>query len=179
MIGWRRLSVLIGVLLVVAALGACGGDDDPDPTVTSAPEATAVVDSPATQSSDPIVGSTATDGICQVTIPDTWFDDGTGRGATEQGDRWSVFGNTISSDEAWTTAKDLLKSQFSTREGVTITEEDRIIIAEMANGRGYVVRERFNDRYCDFSVTANVDRPDEVTAIWIDVSDTLGPVRAE
>ena len=175
MISRRIAPVWASLLLLVIGLGACGGDSEPKPTATSAAEPTAVVDTPATQAPLEVVGSTATDGICQVTIPDTWVDDGTGRGATLGGDRWSVFGNAIANDEAWTAAQDLLKSQMADREGAEITETDSVITVVLPNGRGYVVRERFDDRYCEFSVMASQDQPEEITNIWLGIASTLAP----
>ena len=171
----RIASRAVVLLLVAVALSACGGDSAPDPTATTVVEPTAVLDSPATQAPLDIVGSTATDGICQVTIPDTWVDDGTGRGVTAQGDKWSVFGNRIANDEAWASARELLKSQMSDREGAEITEEANVLTVVLPDGRGYVVRERFEDRYCEFSVMAAIDRPEEITNVWLGVASTIGP----
>ena len=164
-----------GLLVLVFALSACGGDGASDPTATTEAESTAVLDSPATQAPLDIVGSTATDGICQVTIPDTWVDDGTGRGVTAQGASWSVFGNVIANDEAWASARDLLKSQMSELEGAEITETDTVITVVLPDGRGYVVRERFENRYCEFSVMATANQPEEITNVWLGVASTLGP----
>jgi hypothetical protein len=102
-------------------------------------------------------------------------DDGTGRGVTSQGDQWLVFGNKIASDEAWNSARDLLKSQMSGRDGVEIKETDDSISVTLANGRGYVDRVRFRDRYCEFSVMSNRDQPETVTVTWLSVADTLAP----
>jgi hypothetical protein len=165
-------------LVLVLLLGACGGDDGEDPTATALVEPTATTEAPATATVVAGQGSTATDGICQVIIPESWFDDGTGRGATAQGDRWTVFGNAIAGDQAWTSARDLLKSQFSDESGADISESDSTITVVLPNGRGYVVRQRFDDRYCDFSVMARQDRPEEVTAVWLGVASTLGPLSA-
>ena len=173
----RIAPQLVSVLVLALILSACGGDDKSEPTATPSLEPTAVIDTPATQTVATGVGSTATDGICQLTIPDSWVDDGTGRGATAQGDRWSVFGNTIADDEAWTAARDLLKSQMSGRDGAEITEADSTITVVLPNGRGYVVRERFDDRYCEFSVMASQDRAEDITGVWLDVAETLGPLQ--
>jgi hypothetical protein len=166
---------LIAVLIPAVFLGACGGGDKKEPTATAAPGPTTVADSAVTEGTLVSSGSNATDGLCQVTIPETWVDDGTGRGVTSQGDQWSVFGNKIASDEAWNSARDLLKSQMSSHPGADIKETDDSITVTLANGRGYVERVRFKDRYCEFSVMSTRDQPDNVTATWISVAQTLAP----
>jgi len=171
----RRNLGLFSLLIPIALLGACGGDEKKEPTATVVPGTSVVVDTAVTEGTLTSAGSTATDGLCQVTIPDTWVDDGTGRGVTAQGDQWSVFGNMIGSDEAWNSARDLLKSQMSGREGATIEETDTSITVTLASGRGYVDRVRFKDRYCEFSVMSNRDEPDTVTTTWFAVADTLAP----
>jgi hypothetical protein len=177
MIRARSVSGLATLLLAVFVLAACGGDGKKAPTATAEPQGTAVLGTAVTEGPLDIEGSTATDGVCKVTIPDTWVDDGTGQGVTSQGDKWRVFGNRIADDAAWNAARDLLKTQMSSQAGAKITEDDRTITVELANGRGYVHRERFNDRYCEFSVMANRDEPEQVTASWLGVAATLAAVR--
>ena len=153
---------LVGtILLLTLTLAACGGGDDPDPTPIPT----------ATQS---LAGSIATDGICQVTIPDDWADDGTGRGQTLIGDRWTVFGGTIASDDAWNRAVELVKTQVGT-DGADVQQTDTSVTITQAAGRGYVHRERFDDQYCEFSVTTTADRSAEEVATWQQVSATLQP----
>ena len=160
----RRLApILIALLLVV--LAGCGGGDDPDPTPPPIPTSTAS-----------LAGSTATDGICQVTIPDDWVDDGTGRGQTSLGDRWTVFGGTIASDDAWVRAIELVKAQVGT-DGATVDQTDTAITITQANGRGYVHRERFGSRYCEFSVKTTADRSAEVVTEWQQSAATLQPIQ--
>lgn len=171
-----RLNLGLAALLLPAVLlGACGGDGKKEPTATAVPGTSVAVDTAVTEGTLASVGSSATDGVCQVTIPDTWVDDGTGRGVTAQGDNWLVFGNMIGSDEAWNSARDLLKSQMSGRAGAEIKETDDSITVTLANGRGYVDRVRFKDRYCEFSVMSTRDQPDTVTTTWHSVADTLAP----
>jgi hypothetical protein len=167
---------LLPVLCVLSlALIGCGGDDDKSPTSTAAAVSSAALDSSVTQAPLEIVGSTATDGICQITIPDSWVDDGSGRGATAEGDHWLLFGGSIASDADWTAAKDLLKSQLAGKEGALVDEDDDRISISQANGRGYVVRQRFERIYCEFSVTAVREEPDPVTTVWLGVAATLEP----
>lgn len=168
------LWALSGLTLILL-LGACGGGDGQEPTATARVEPTTSSDAPATLTVVPGQGSIATDGMCQVIIPDNWVDDGTGRGATAQGDRWSVFGNHIADDQGWTSAQDLLKSQLGDEVDAKISESDTAITVELPDGRGFVLRQRFEDRYCDFTVMAEQNRPEEVTAIWQGVAATLTP----
>jgi hypothetical protein len=171
-----RLNLsLVALLLPAVLLGACGGGGKKEPTASAVPGTSVAVDTAVTDGTLTTVGSSATDGLCQVTIPDTWVDDGTGRGVTAQGDQWLVFGNMIASDEAWNSARDLLKSQMAGREGAEIKETDDSITVTLENGRGYVERVRFRDRYCEFSVMSSRDQPETVTATWLSVADTLAP----
>jgi hypothetical protein len=169
----------VAVFVLAIALVGCGGDDGDEPTATVAPDTTAVIDTPATQLSSTGAGSVATDGICQINIPDTWVDDGTGRGQTEQGDRWALFGGSLSSDEDWTAARDLLKAQVANQEGVEISESDDEIVVTRPNGHGVVVRKRFDQIYCELAITSRQDRDEQITAAWQDVAETLGPVEAD
>ncbi len=153
-------------LSLIVVLAACGGGGgDPKPTATS--------ETPPTPTVEVVTGSTTTDGICQITIPDDWVDDGTGRGETSLGDRWTLFGGSAATDTAWTAAKDLLKSQFDGVADVTIDDsDDRLTVIE-PNGRGYYLRQRFESTYCDFAVSSIRDNTDEVTQTWVAVSETL------
>ena len=64
---------------------------------------------------------------------------------------------------------------MSSHPGADIKETDDSITVTLANGRGYVERVRFKDRYCEFSVMSTRDQPDNVTATWISVAQTLAP----
>lgn len=163
-----RWSILLVLVLLVAACG--GGDDDPDPTAM--PTGTAMVDAPADGAAF-TGGSIVTDGICQINIPDDWVDDGTGRGETATGDRWTLFGGTAATDIAWTSAKDLLKGQFASREGATVEETDTNVTITLADGRGLYVRERFESRYCEFGITSSGDESEEIIALWRSVANSL------
>lgn len=172
----RALARVLCLCLLMLAVSACGGDDDPEPTASTAPL-------PTQDSVEPIevvvTGSTSSDGVCQVTIPDDWVDVGTGRGTTPQGDRWSLFGGSIASDAAWTSAKDLLRSQMSNAPDAEISDEGDRVTVRAPDGRRYVVRQRFDNRYCELSVTAAQETSDEVQAVWQGVAGTLAPVVGE
>jgi len=172
----RALARLLSLCLLMLTVSACGGDDDPEPTATTAP--------PPTQDSlEPtlavVTGSTASDGVCQVKIPDDWVDVGTGRGTTPQGDRWSLFGGTIASDAAWTSAKDLLRTQMSSAPDAEISDEGDRVTVRTPDGRRFVVRQRFDNRYCELSVTAGQETSEEVQSVWQGVAGTLAPVIRE
>jgi hypothetical protein len=166
----RSLLLLFLIALTVAA---CGGDDDPEPTATIAPPPTNEAPEPTQVLSS---GSTASDGVCQVTIPDDWVDVGTGRGTTPQGDRWSLFGGSIASDAAWTSAKELLRSQMSSAPDAEIADEGDRVVVTTPDGRRYLVRQRFENRYCELSVTANREVTAEQQAVWQGVAATIAPV---
>lgn len=167
---WRWL---VGACLLALTVAACGGNDDPEPAAT-APAQTSASDQPTA-----VTGSTASDGVCQVTIPDNWIDVGTGRGSTAQGDRWSLFGGTIANDAAWTSAKELLRTQMSSAPDAEISDEGDRFVVTTPSGRRYVVRQRFEGRYCELSFTSNRDVPAEEQTVWQGVAATLAPVARE
>jgi hypothetical protein len=171
MTGTARTFLLI--CLVALTVAACGGDDDPEPTATSGPAPTPEANDPTTIAS---TGSTASDGVCQVTIPDDWVDVGTGRGTTPQRDRWSLFGGSIASDAAWTSAKELLRSQMSSAPDAEIVEEGDRVVVTTPDGRRYLVRQRFENRYCELSLTATRDVSEAEQAVWQAVAASLAPV---
>ncbi|MDQ2683100.1 MAG: hypothetical protein M3Y37_06195, partial [Chloroflexota bacterium] len=173
----RRLRHLSLVLLVFLVLGACGGGDD-EAEPTAAPTTTPTVEA-APEGEAFTGGSIATDGICQINIPDDWVDDGTGRGETATGDRWTLFGGTAATDAAWTSARDLLKGQFASREGATVEETDSSVTITLPNGRGLYVRERFENRYCEFGVTSSGEESGEVVMLWRSVANSLQLLQPE
>src|SRR5688500_8535586 len=167
------IRTLFVLCLVAPSVAACGGDEDPDPTSTTNPVPTEEATDPTTVAA---TGSTASDGVCQVTIPDDWVDVGTGRGTTPQGDRWSIFGGSIASDAAWTSAKELLRSQMSSAPDAEIADEGDRVVVTTPDGRRYLVRQRFENRYCEVSLTASRDVSEEEQAIWQSVAASLAPV---
>lgn len=169
----RRWRNLIALCLLALTVAACGGDDDPEPSAIPAPTTTVANVGPTAGA---ITGSTASDGICQVTIPDNWIDVGTGRGATAQDDRWSLFGGTIVSDAAWTSAKELLRTQMSALPDAEITDDGDRIVVTTPDGRRYLVRQRFENRYCELSLASSREVSAEDQAAWQVVAATLAPV---
>ena len=168
-----KITSISILLVLLCVLAACGGDEEKDATSTPPGIPTATAEIVPTADLGSIAGSTATDGICQMTIPDDWVDDGTGRGVTTQGDQWSLFGGSIADDAGWTSAKELLKSQMSGQEGVEVRDDGNIVTILVPNGRGFVVRERIENRYCEFAVTARGDRSEEIASLWTAISDSI------
>ncbi|HRA47513.1 MAG TPA: hypothetical protein PK819_05525 [Thermomicrobiales bacterium] len=152
---------LIGILL----LAGCGGNSKPaTPTNSPAAQEKATL--------EPVAGNVATDGQCQITIPDTWVDYGTGRGQTQLGDRWTVFGGAVTGNTGWTSVVDLAKTQLGGPESSINETETSIVIIQPAN-RGYLTRVRFDNRYCEFSVITSADRSEDVLQTWTNVAVTL------
>ena len=166
-------------LLVVAALalGACSGSDE-EPAATPPPVPTVVLTAVTPTTAPAVVGATlASDGICQVAIPDDWSDDGTARGRTSLNARWTLFGNLLGSDTEWATAVNLLKNQQGVRPGAVVDEQpDRIVIIQVEN-RALVVRQRFPDRYCELSVSSTTDVTPETLALWTQIAATMTPAQ--
>jgi hypothetical protein len=164
-----RFLLLACLLLVLAA---CGGGKKADPTtVPTAQPNTAT----ARTAIDEANGSTATDGICQVVIPDDWTDDGSGRGLTTTNDHWMIFGGSVATDSSWTSAKDLVKTEVGGADA-TVSETDTSITVLQPNGQGFLTRVRFENRYCEFSVISAGDRTDDVVAVWQSVASSMHPV---
>ena len=172
----RSPSRLLALALLVGlALGACSGSDDGDaPTAAAQPPATAAPTGVPTTAA--VGGTLASDGICQVTIPDDWSDDGTARGRTSTNARWTLFGNRLADEAEWQAAVTLLKDQQGSRPGATVDERSDRVTVTQAEGRAIVVRQRFDDRYCELGVTAAGAVTPEVAAVWTSVAGTLAPV---
>lgn len=166
------------MMLATLTLGACSGsDDEPAEPPTTVPT---VVLTAVTSTTVPaaIGGTIASDGICEVAIPDDWSDDGTARGRTSLGARWTLFGNLVGSDTEWATAVNLLKNQQGVRPGAVVDETpDRIAITQAEN-RALVVRQRFPDRYCELSVASTADVTPETLALWTQIAATMTPAKA-
>lgn len=169
--GPRRL--LTSVVLIGLTLGACSGSEV-EPAETPTAPAT-VVSAPATPTAAAIGSTLASDGICQVGIPDDWSDDGTARGTTSTGARWTLFGNMLGSDTEWETAVNLLKNQQGSRPGAVVDEQPDQVTVTQAENRAIVVRRRFADRYCDLSVAATGAVPVETVMLWTQVAAGMAP----
>ena len=165
------------LVLFALSLGACSGsDDDAADTPTTLPTVVLTAVTPTSVPAQDVLGGTlASDGICQVSIPDDWSDDGTARGRTAQNARWILFGNLLGSDTEWATAVNLLKNQQGVRPGAVVDERpDRIVITQAEN-RSLVVRQRFPDRYCELSVASTSDVTTETLALWQQIAATMTP----
>jgi hypothetical protein len=177
MLGRLRLRAALLLCLLVPLLAACGGDSDDTPTSTpAAPTATVTPALPSEVAG--VTGSIASDGVCQVTVPDEWTDEGAAAGRTLAGARWTLFGGRLRTAEDWTAAAGLLKGQQGNRPGATVEESDDRIVVTLADNRGLVVRQRFPDRYCELSVTSTTSVSPEEVALWSGVAETLEPAGA-
>lgn len=169
---------LVGLILLLGlTIGACSGSDEDEPaaTVTSVP--TAQVETDPTEAPAVVGGSIASDGICQVAIPDDWSDEGTARGRTSTNARWTLFGNLLGTDTEWATAVTLLKNQQGSRPGAVVDETaDRVVVTQAGN-RSMVVRQRFSDRYCELSLAAATDASPETLALWTQVAAGMQPAQ--
>jgi hypothetical protein len=124
-------------------------------------------------------GQIVTDGICQATVPDDWADSGAGSGTTASGARYAVFGNIIRTDDAWNQAVKLVKDAAAKTEGANVTEGDNFVRVDYPDDKGFEYRGRFDDRYCDFSVTSSVRPiPEEERAFWDAIIASMAPVAA-
>ncbi len=170
-----RAKLLPLLVLVSLALGACSGSDDESaepPTTAPTVVLTAVT---PTAAPDVVGGTLASDGICEVAIPDDWSDDGAARGRTSLNARWTLFGNLLGSDTEWATAVNLLKNQQGVRPGAVVDETpDRIVITQAEN-RAVVVRQRFPDRYCELSLSSTTDVTPETLTLWNQIAATMTP----
>ena len=169
---------LVGLILILGlTIGACSGGDEDEPTATPPPVPTAQIDAEPTQAPAAVGGSLASDGICQVAIPDDWSDEGTARGRTSTNARWTLFGNLLDSDTEWATAVTLLRNQQGSRPGAVVDETaDRIVVTQAGN-RSMVVRQRFPDRYCELSLTSAADVSPETLGLWTQVASGMQPAQ--
>lgn len=191
----RSRSLLLLLLLGALLAGCSTSDDEGDETPTSVPAtlapstpggATTPATTAATVSATGATtvpaslaatnGQTISDGICQTTIPDTWADDGTGRGTTSSGAKYVLFGGRVRSDDDWKQAVELVKNQSASKEGAKVSEGDDFVRVDLGDDRGFVYRGRFEDRYCDFSVTSTAGAiPPEERAFWDAIVAGLAP----
>jgi hypothetical protein len=181
--GFAYLRFLIVAILMGGILAGCSSkDDEGDPTSTAVPPTLTSTAAAAVSTVAPTIisgtGQLITDGTCQANIPDDWVDDTTGHGTTSSGAKYILFGNRVRSDEAWTEAVELVKSEAESKEGSNVTEADNSIRVDFADNRGFEYRARFDTVYCDFSVTGSSPIPDEERALWDGILASLGPVVA-
>lgn len=172
------LRLLIAVLCAAVLAGCSTDDDEADPTPTQVPPTPTLTAVAVTVAPTVIVGDgeIASDGICQVILPEGWVDDTTGRGSAPSGARFELFGGRIRSDEAWTEAVDLVKQGAASRQGAEITETENSIRVDFADGRGFDYRARYGDIYCDFTVTSPRTIPEDEQAQWESIIASLSPV---
>lgn len=187
----RTARWLVLLLIAGAILSACTTKDDegdeptanPTPTATLAPVTATSV---GTIGAGPTQGAVATlsdaagqrisDGLCQATIPDGWVDDGTGRGTTSSGARFTLFGSVLGDDAAWRSAADVVATPAASRPISAIRRTAASVRIDFADNRGFEYRARYGDRYCDFYVYRSAGPiPDQERAVWDAVIASLGP----
>jgi hypothetical protein len=190
-VGASLLVLLLGTLLA----GCSTSDDEGDGTTPTAAVSATPRATPGTGATSPAatvkagttapttVGATSgqviSDGICQASIPDDWVDDGTGHGTTSGGARYVLFGGRIASDDAWKQAVELVKKQAGSKEDAKVSEGDNFVRVDLADDRGFQYRGRFDDRYCDFSVTSPLSPiAEEERASWDAIIASLVPAAA-
>ena len=193
---WRWMLAL---LLVVVAAGCTTSDDEEEetPTATATAVAVAVAEPPLPSPTAPALtpmqtprptsaapastlsaadSQTISDGICRATVPNTWVDDGTGRGFTASGHRFELFGGRLSTDADWQRGVDLVLAQAKKLPGTNVEQGDDFVRLVYPDDRGFVHRTRFADRYCDFSVTsAGPPIAAAEQAIWEAIVASLRP----
>ena len=179
----KRFRALIAIPLLLL-LAACGGSDDPDPD----PTPTQAVSGNVTATTDagiPIEPGERPDGTlsgltqrlslngCRVTIPLDWVSEGDGTGTTRSGAHFTLYGGPIASDQAWTNAVNLVVTQAARRGIESLTGGDDWVMAVLSGDRGFTFRARFDDRYCDFSVSGIGAIPESERDTWNGVIGSL------
>lgn len=185
----KVLRTLIAIPLILI-LAACGGSDDSDPTPTAAVSgqvtATAgsgIVIEPGERPSGSISGLTQRLSLngCRVTIPLDWVSLGDGTGTTRSGAHFTLYGGPIASDQAWENAVQLVANQ-ATRRGIeSLTRGDDWVMAVLTGDRGFTFRARYENRYCDISVSGIQAIPESERETWNGVigSLTVAPVEEQ
>lgn len=182
--------------LLVTLLAACGGDDEPEPTPSPAPPTAVAPASPAATPEDtatsrptgpdsapprpaatfpPGASQLISDGICQGRIPNSWADNGTGRGTTLSGARFVLFGGRLANDGAWDQAVELAIQAAPA--DAAIEEGEGFVHITFPDDGGFEYRGRFGALYCDVTVTSRRGPiAEEERATWDAVIGSLDPV---
>lgn len=181
---WHGFRLVVVVSLSVIVLAGCTTDDDEtDPTLpTSAPTTAALVTPPPGATVPPADlsdanGQVVSDGLCQMLIPDGWVDDGTGRGTTSSGARYTLFGGRLRSDADWERAGDVVATPGAGRTIVSLDRSKDRVVATFGEDRGFEARLRFDDRYCDVTVSSAVRAiPAAERAYWDAIIESIARV---
>ena len=177
------------LLALAVVLAACSTNDDEGDDLTSAPPPTATLAAAQPTSAAPTAATTGpvatltdaagnliSDGFCQATIPDGWVDDGTGRGTTTSGARFTLFGSSLTSNAAWQQAAQLVATPTSGRPIAAIERTETSVRVFFAEDRGFEYRARFADRYCDLYIYRTAGAvPEQERGVWEAVIASLGP----
>lgn len=171
----------VAAFCLAIALSACSTSDDEGKTPVSRGSSTATSAPPGsttTEESGSLTGANSqliTDGVCQVVIPDDWVDDGTGRGTTPGGARFVLFGGRIRNDADWQAARDVVATPGAGTDVTSISRDEGSIRVVYAGDLGFEYRKRFDDKYCDFSVTSTRTIPEGERRYWDAVISSLAP----
>lgn len=171
-----RTAVL--ALLTILTLAACSTSDDENPDATSTSPASSSQSAGTRQPSlsSSVSGQTISDGLCQVTIPAGWVDDGTGRGTTAGGHRFELFGGRVTDDAGWQLVSQVVATPRAGRSIQSIQQDADSVHAIFDNDEGFAYRVRFDTLYCDFSVTGMsgpVDGAERAT--WPEIIGSIAP----
>jgi hypothetical protein len=167
----RQISLLTLLALVVFA--GCSTSDDESSDATSTTGQATATRPPALSS---VSGQTISDGLCQVTIPDGWVDDGTGRGNSAGGHRFELFGGRVTNDAAWQAVSQVVATPRAGRTIAAIEQNTDSVHAIFDNDEGFAYRARFDTIYCDFSVTS-MSGPiaESERAAWPEIIGSIAP----
>ena len=114
---------------------------------------------------DPAASQTITDGICTALIPDEWVENGNGRGTSPSGARFTLFGNKLAGDAAWSAAVGIVATVAAGETGKLAQSADSISFTR-DDGSSFEIRRRLADRYCDLSITSGAAAPAQERALW-------------
>lgn len=162
----RKIGAAPAMLLLLVMLAGCSVSKNDD-TKTPAPVATAVdaVSVAAGAGLNSARSQTISDGICTALIPEDWAISNNGRGTAPSGARFTLFGNKLSGDAAWTAAAGIVATIAAGQDVKPDQTADSITFVN-ADGTTFEVRRRLAGRYCDFSVSSLTKVPDDERSLW-------------
>lgn len=145
-----RAACFVGLLMLL--LGCGGSKSRTSPTTAPTVAAPVATVAPTPPPLDEANGHRISDGLCVALVPDTWVDDGTGRGSTPDGAGFALFGGRLVTSDDWANASALVSTQMAGVAGATVVTGDSDTKVTFPNNAGFSTRQRFADRYCDFSI---------------------------
>lgn len=178
----RKLGAVPAMLLLLLTLGGCtlhkADKKLPAPTATQTISAPGIASAAAVAGLKPAESQSISDGICTTLIPENWIVSNNGRGFTPSGARFTLFGNKLSGDPAWTAAVGIIATIAAGKGAQPTQTADSITYAD-AGGTSFEVRRRLSDRYCDFSVTSLTKAPDDERALWPAIGASMAAAPGE